>query len=179
MSFLVVAVLSLLWLVFFLPSFLQTRQHSSPYLSATTFQESLRRLGEPTPSTANGQPRTGRRTPAQQRKSRVAARRRDVLAGLSGFVVLSALLAVSVGGAAVWAPVPATAALVGYVVVLRARVVSQRRTGRVASTPVAQPQVPAPAAQDDVDGEIVPSVRRRGVDGAAPSQPEPLERIAG
>ena len=170
-----------MWLGFFLPSFLQSRQSSSPYASATTFQESLRRISESRPSTSPSIPgpqaaakgRTSRRRP-----SGVAARRRDVLAGLSGLVILSSLLAVSIKGIAVWAPVPAVMVLVGYVVVLRTRVVGARRA-RPAVVP-APPAVLVPVADD----RIVPSVRRRALaDGpppvAAEAPSEHLERIAG
>lgn len=178
MSFLVVAVLALLWLGFFLPSYLQTRESSSPYLSATSFQESLRRLGEHRPGAPSpgSQPRaaSGRR-----RGPTASARRRDILAALSGVVVGTSLLAVSFEGWLSWAPVPAGAALLGYVVVLRLQVVRGRRARRAApvSAPVT-PQLPPVPAEDGV----VLSVRRRAaVEPAATdaTQAEPLERIAG
>ena len=44
MAYLVLVVLSLLWLGFFLPSLLQTRRTASPLGSSETFQQSLTRI---------------------------------------------------------------------------------------------------------------------------------------
>ena len=158
MSFIVVALLSLLWLVFFLPSLLEARRTSPPYASAPTFQDSLRRLGEaPHPG--------GRPSPAAVK----IARRRETLAVLSAMVVAGAAVGVGFGGWAVWAVVPPVLALAAYVVRLRRDVVrrSARRPAVAADRrrPTAgqpAPPVPvAPVAPVDDDAEIVPSVHRR------------------
>lgn len=161
MSYLVVVVLSLLWLVFFGPGLLQARRTSSPWASATTFQQSLTRIS------------TGRAvTPDQQqirrptrRSRRAIARRRDVLSALTAAVIASVAAGVALGGFARWLVVPAMAALIGYVALLRARVV-QSHAPRPIAVPFADP--PALRGQD----EVVPSVRRRTPEGS-------FERIAG
>jgi hypothetical protein len=178
MSFLVVALLSVLWLAFFLPSLLQARRISSPYASATTFQDSLRRLGEvpyPRPP-GNAHPAA----PAS-RAAAVAARRRDTLSVLAAATIAGVMIAVGFGGWARWAVLPPALALIGYVVLLRREVVrrcAQRAQAHVDDhAPVPMPavaDVASSAAQSAplLDDEIVPSVARRS---ALP----PAERMAG
>lgn len=183
MSFLVVALLSVLWLGFFLPSLLQARRTSSPYASATTFQDSLRRLGEVPYPQQPGTQQTHRRV---SRQAMIAARRRDILAVLSAAVIAGALLAVAFGGWAVWAVPPPVVALAAYVALLRRDAV--RRSARRAKVRSLEPAtLPGPShvgapvadgaafvAQEPAAEEpgIVPSVRRR-------SAAQPPERMAG
>lgn len=178
MSLLVVALLSLLWLGFFLPSLLQARRTSSPYASATTFQDSLRRLGEaPYPRPPEAAP-----TPRRSHRAAVAARRRDTLAVLTAAVLAGALLAVGFGGWATWAVLPPAVALVGYVVMLRLDAVrrSARRSrssvaahlGAEPARPVTLPLEHTSARPAQGEPVIVPSVRRRG-------PVSPPERMAG
>ena len=180
MSFLVVALLSLLWLGFFLPSLLQARRTSSPNASATTFQDSLRRLGEaPYP-----RPPHGHRQPAppharRSRRAAVAARRRDILAALGAAVIAGAALAVSFRGWAVWAPVGPVVALTAYVVMLRRDVARRVARGRANAAVRVHPRDVAAAAVRPgrahaavEEAEIVPSVARR-------TDVQPPERMAG
>lgn len=178
MSLLVVALLSLLWLGFFLPSLLEARRTSSPYASATTFQDSLRRLGE-VPHPKSQEAAT---SPRRSARATVAARRRDTLAVLTAAVLAGALLAVGFGGWATWAVLPPTVALVGYVVLLRLDAVrrsARRSRSIVAAHTMAEPARLAPLPPADTvarpapdEPAIVPSVRRRGA-------VSPSERMAG
>lgn len=169
MSLLVVGVLCLLWLVFFLPSYLQSRPTSSPYQQAAAFQESLRRLGEPTTPV----PPTTRR-PARQ----AAARRRDMLTGLSGMVLAAGVVGVYLGGWAMWAPAVPGAVMLGYLVALRVEVARRRQARRAGHarprTSQARSAAPAPAVRES---DIVLSVHRRAA--AEPPPDDAFERLAG
>ena len=160
MSYLVVVVLSLLWLGFFLPGLLQARRTSSPLASATTFQESLTRISTGHAITAAEAAEAARR---RRRKSRrEIARQRDILAALSAAFIGTLAIAISFQGPIRWLVAPAALGLVGYVIALRLQV----------TTAAAPPPMRArPPAQDG----IVPSVRRREAAGES----RELERIAG
>jgi hypothetical protein len=160
MSYLVVVLLSLLWLGFFAPSLLQARR-SSPLASASTFQDSLTRISNGRAVDAASQPRPRRRS------RREIARQRDILAVLGAAVVASLVLGLVFGGAARWLVVPTVLAFVGYVAALRAQVVQLREQRHALAPPPRL--VPAPPEPDD---GIVPSVRRRVPSGD-------FERIAG
>lgn len=151
MGYLVVVLLSVLWLVFFLPSLLRARRSSSPLVSATAFQQSIRRLGEGTAA-----------IDGRKRVSRVVRQRRVTLTALAVAQGASLVVAVTVGGRAVWSVVPATTVLVGYVCMLRLHVV---RSGRPARPTV---RVLPP------EEVVIPSVRRR----AGASAMEAMEQIA-
>lgn len=177
MSYLVVVLLSLLWLGFFLPGLLEARRTSSPYSSASTFQASLRRLGE-----APGQGRAAEAGPHPRHPTRpvtarsaVAARRRDTLAVLIAVLLAAVIIAVGFGGWTVWGVVPPSVALTAYVAVLRRAAVRRRARGRsVAGLQVSRSAPdPGPAAGAGGEPLIVPSVRRRSL---PPTEPE---RIAG
>jgi hypothetical protein len=167
MSYLVVVLLSLLWLGFFLPGLLQARRTSSPLATATTFQESLTRISTGHAVTGEEAAEAARR---RRRKSRrEIARQRDILAALSAVFIGTLAIAVAFDGPIRWLVAPAALGLVGYVIALRLQVMA-------ASEPPPLPlQPPAPAS------DIVLSVRRReaaGEAGAAGESRE-LERIAG
>ena len=160
MSYLVVVVLSLLWLGFFLPGLLQARRTSSPLASATTFQESLTRISTGhaiTPAEAAAAARNRRR-----KSRREIARQRDILAALSAVFIATLAIAISFEGPIRWLVAPAALGLVGYVIALRLQVMA-------AASP---PPLPVPKR---VDTAIVPSVRRREATGES----RELERIAG
>lgn len=162
MSYLVVVLLSLLWLGFFLPGLLQARR-SSPLASASTFQESLARI-------STGRAVDSERTDppvARRRSRREIARQRDVLAVLTAVVLGTIVLAVMFGGPARWLVVPSTLALAGYLAMLRTLAVQSQAAAR--RRPHAQPRPAPPAPTDD---DVVPSVRRRVAS-------DDLERIAG
>ena len=159
MSYLVVVVLSLLWLGFFLPGLLQARRTSSPLASATTFQESLTRISMGHAITPAEAAEAARR---RRRKSRrEIARQRDILAALSAVFIASLAIAITFTGPIRWLVAPASLCLIGYVVALRLQVMA-------AADPIVPP---APRAAPD----IVPSVRRREASGESFE----LERIAG
>lgn len=157
MSYLVVVVLSLLWLGFFLPGLLRSRHTSSPLASATTFQECLTRISTGTAVTPEEAARRRRR-----KSRREIARQRDVLAALSAIFIATLTLAIAFTGPIRWLVAPAALALAGYVIALRLQAVA-------ATEPL---PLPAPTQSQ---ADIVPSVRRRE---PAP-QPAELERIAG
>ena len=163
MSYLVVVLLSLLWLGFFLPSLLQARR-SSPLASASTFQQSLTRISTGRAVDADATP-----APAARRRSRrEIARQRDVLAVLTAVTLATIVLAVMFGGAARLLVVPSTMALVGYLAALRARAAQARVAPRPRTRAPVRPAAPAAPADDGV----VPSVRRR-------LAADELDRIAG
>jgi hypothetical protein len=160
MSYLVVVVLSLLWLGFFLPGLLQARRSSSPLASATTFQESLTRISTGHAVTPEEAAAAARR---RRRKSRrEIARQRDTLAALSAVFIGTLAITITFGGPIRWLVAPAALALVGYVIALRLQVTA------AAPPPPLRARPPAP------DG-VVPSVRRREAVGES----RELERIAG
>ena len=160
MSYLVVVVLSLLWLGFFLPGLLQARRTSSPLASATTFQDSLTRISTGHAITPAEAAEAARR---RRRKSRrEIARQRDTLAALSALFIGTLAVTITFEGAIRWLVAPAALGLIGYVIALRLQVVA-------ASLPPPIPVAPAREA------EIVPSVRRREATGESGE----LERIAG
>lgn len=165
MSYLVLVVLSLLWLGFFLPGLLQARRSSSPLASASTFQESLTRISTGRAVSPEDVAAAARRS----RNSRLqVARQLEILAVLSAAFLASLVLAVAFGGVVRWATVPTGIALLGYVAALRLRAVhvAPRRRG----------QPPRPRGPVHVaDEQIVPSVGRRPSGGQRPE----LERIAG
>lgn len=163
MSYLIVVLLSLLWLGFFLPGLMQARR-SSPLVSASTFQESLRRI-----STGRAVDTETPHPPAARRRSRrQIARQRDVLAGLTAALLATIVLAVMFGGPVGWLVVPSTLALMGYLGALRVRAVQARAAARRRAHAPSRPAV-RPAPTDD---GVVPSVRRRVA-------AEEFERIAG
>ena len=160
MSYLVVVVLSLLWLGFFLPGLLQARRTSSPLASATTFQESLTRISTGHAVTpAEAAAAAGKR---RRKSRREIARQRDILAALSAVFIGTLAIAIAFEGPVRWLVAPAALGLVGYVIALRSQVTA------AASPP---PVRVRPQAQDG----IVPSVRRREATGES----RELERIAG
>jgi hypothetical protein len=181
MSYLVLVLLSVLWLGFFVPSLLQARRTSSPYTSASTFQDSLRRIA--TVPEAQGQAPA---PPLRPRPRPVpgTARRRDLLAVLLAAVAAGVVVMIGFDGPADWAAVPPAVVLCGYVVLLRrdARRRTSARRESLSAMPVAiedeAPHVPTVEPSGGVVIEldaipIVPSVRRR--DGALGD----AERIAG
>ena len=167
MSYVVVVLLSLLWLGFFLPGLLQARR-SSPLASASTFQESLTRISTGQAVGAEQQAVA----PARRRSRREVARQRDVLAVLSAVALGSIVVALAFGGWTRWLAVPAVLALGGYVAMLRAQALRTRTARR----PVSRPALPAGAVPvvrpEPQDEGVVPSVRRRVA-------AQDLERIAG
>lgn len=167
MSYLVLVVLSLLWLGFFLPSLLQARRSSSPLNSATTFQESLTRISNGRVVTPEEAAEAANRR--LRRTRREIARQRDVLAALAASFIAAVVLGFAFGGAARWLVVPTGLGLAGYVVMLRIQA-EQRQAARPRRTPAR----PGTAAGRSGDG-VVPSVSRRSA-GASSSE---LERIAG
>lgn len=167
MAYLVLVVLSLLWLGFFLPSLLQSRRTASPLGSSETFQQSLTRISTGHAVTAEEAATAARRRPPR-RSRRQIARQRDTLMVLSAAVLGSLVLGIAFGGLARWLVVPTAAALIAYVTLLRMRVL-------LASAPRRAPIPPPrtfPVSREEA--EVVPSVRRR--DSA---EQRPLERIAG
>ena len=171
MSYLVLVALSLLWLGFFLPSLLQSRRTSSPLGSVETFQESLTRISTGhavTPEEAAAAAR--RRRPPRSRKE--IARQRDILTGLTAGVAASIALSFAFGGPARWLIVPAALSLIGYVAVLRLRVVQARAPRRM---PVPAPRTFPVTEARSPEPDVVPSVRRRS--GQIPDRE--LERVAG
>lgn len=164
MSYVVVVLLSVLWLAFFLPSLLAARRTSSPLASAETFRHSLASLAE-SPATPT---RGGDRPPLRHR--RTAGRRRAVFAGLLVTSVAAAAVGATVGGAAWVAPAVTVAALCGYVALLR-RQALRRRSRQVRVSAVAR-GVPTTRRAGE-PAAVIPSVGRR-LDAA-----ERLERIAG
>ena len=171
MSYLVLVALSLLWLGFFLPSLLQSRRTSSPLGSVETFQESLTRISTGhavTPEEAAAA--VHRRRPPRSRKE--IARQRDTLMALTAAVAGAIVLGFAFGGVARWLVVPAALSLLGYVAVLRLRVVQASAPRR---TPIPAPRTfPVPVARAG-DPDVVPSVRRRSGEHLE----RELERVAG
>ncbi len=166
MSYLVLVVLSLLWLGFFLPGLLQARRMSSPYDSAATFQQSLTRISTRRP-VMPGDAATSR-APQRRTSRRQIARQREVLAVLAAAAAGSVVLAVAFAGAVRLLPLPAVGALIAYVAMLRLRVVR----GHVSSA--RPPRDVPPTAPVQLETEVVQTVRRRH------GEPTPqLERIAG
>ena len=172
MSYLVLVVLSLLWLGFFLPSLLQSRRTSSPLGSAETFRESLTRISTGAAVTPESvAARAARRPPRRSRAT--IARQRDVLTALGAGVLGSVVLTVAFGGAARWLIVLSVLSLVSYAALLRLRVV-QSMTRRGSVTPLApRPSRAVPEDAGDAD-QVVPSVARREADAQ-----QELERVAG
>ena len=171
MSYLVLVVLSLLWLGFFLPSLLQSRRASSPFASAETFQQSLTRISTGQAVTADGADETSRR---RRRSRREIARQRETLMVLGAAVVGSVVLAVAFGGAARALAALTILGFVGYVALLRAQVVRDslpQRRPQPRRAP-ARPETPAAGAAEPA---VIPSVRRRSV----PDDDRVFERIAG
>ena len=167
MAYLVLVVLSLLWLGFFLPSLLQSRRTSSPLGSSETFQESLTRISTGRAVTPEEAAAAARRRPPR-RSRRQIARQRETLMVLSAAVLAAIVIGIAFGGFARWLVVPAVVALLGYVALLRLRVV-------VASAP-RRTAIPPPRTFPAVGHEpqVVPSVRRRVAE-----QERTLERVAG
>ena len=173
MSYVVLVVLSLLWLGFFLPGLLQTRR-SSPFVSATDFKESLTRISTGVavePPAAGVAPAVAR----PRRSRREIARRRDTLLGLCAAVVAGLALGLSFGGLLRLLAVPPALALVAYIAMLRMEVANS------SARPLARPVQPRPAVEPAstvvvVDDGVVPSVRRRPV---TPDEAAELERLAG
>jgi hypothetical protein len=162
MSYLVLVVLSLLWLGFFFPSLLQSRRTSSPLGSVETFQESLTRISMGRAVTAEEVEAAARRRPRRSRRE--IARQRDALAVLGAAVIGSIALMLAFGGPTRWLVVLSIGALAGYVGKLRLRVLHETAPRRM--------PVPAPKTFP-VEAGIVPSVRRR------PAPDAELERLAG
>ena len=160
MSYLVVVLLSLLWLGFFLPGLVQARR-TSPLVSATTFQESIARISNGHAVTPAGTAAAARR---RRKSRREIARQRDILSALSARFIASLAVAISFEGPIQWVVAPAALGLVGYVVALRRQAVSRR-----------VPQLPAAKVAKAPEPVVVPSVKRR--EPAAESRE--LERIAG
>lgn len=158
MSYLVVVVLSLLWLGFFLPGLLQSRRSSSPLASAMTFQECLTRISTGRAVTPEAAAAAHRR---RRKSRRVIARQRDTLAALSAVFIATLVLAITFDGFVRWLVAPAALALVGYVIALRLQAVESTMVHSAAARP------PEP--------EVVLSVRRR----EHVPEPQELERIAG
>jgi hypothetical protein len=179
MSYVVLGLLSLLWLGLFLPGLLQARR-SSPFVSATTFQQSLTRIStgmaalRPEGQRAAAQ---SPRTRTRRRPSRRVARRRDTLMALSAAVIGAAAVGISFGGLFLLLIVPPLLALTGYVVMLRIQVARRSAMVRAAAPAYAETVAPPPVATPDQDG-IVPSVRRR-VPAMVPDDDVELERLAG
>ena len=172
MSYLVLVVLSLLWLGFFLPSLLQSRRASSPFDSAESFQQSLTRISTGSAVTGEEADKPSR---ARRRSRREIAKQRDILMVLLAAVVGSVVLAVAFGGAARALAALTVLGFIGYVAALRAQVVRGELPQRAPRRrPASQPgrAVPPAAASEPV---VVPSVRRRAV----PDDDRELERIAG
>lgn len=166
MSYVVVVLLSLLWLGFFLPGLLQARR-SSPLASASTFQDSLTRIS------------TGHAVDAEQsagapgrRSRRELARQRDVLAVLSAVALGSVVVAFAFGGWTRWLAVPAVLAFFGYVAALRVQTVNARAARRRPAARPAEPITPPVVRPEPLGDGVVPSVRRRVA-------AQDLERIAG
>lgn len=158
MSYLVVVLLSLLWLGFFLPGLLKARRTSSPLASATTFQESITRI-----STGHAITPAEAAAARRRRKSRrEIARQRDILSALSAVFIGTLALAITFEGPVRWLVAPAALGLVGYVIALRTQAVARAEPLLLPETPTTEPTV-------------VPSVLRR--EPAAESRE--LERVAG
>ena len=171
MSYIVLVVLSLLWLGFFLPSLLQARRTQSPLNSASTFQDSLTRISRGKVVLPEDAAQASRRGPRRSRRE--IARQRDVLAALAASFIASAVLGLAFGGAVRWLVVPTSIALIGYVVALRIQA-EQRRAPRARRRVPAPRTYAAPPPPPAADG-VVPSVGRRSAVEAA----RELERIAG
>lgn len=168
MSYLVVVLLSLLWLGFFLPGLLQARRTSSPLNSATTFQESLTRISNGRAVTPADAAQAARRRPRSRRE---IARQRDVLMVLAATFGCTVALGFAFGGPVRWLVVPAAVAFFGYVIVLRVQA-AERRLARQSAAAARR------AALQLAEDGVVPSVGRRWT---APAQSEhrEMERIAG
>lgn len=176
MSYVVLVLLSLLWLGFFLPGLLQARR-SSPFVSASDFQQSLTRISNGVAVDASSTPPPA--VASRRRSRREIARRRDTLLCLVASVIAGVALGLSFGGILRWLALPPAVALVTYVAMLRADATRRRRRVTPAMRVAAPPVTGSPGPRAPGEDGVVPSVGRRTPAPAATAESAELERIAG